>query len=611
MPTSTIKFTSPKQHAGQIYAVGSQITIDSSTADMYVADGVAVFVSKAVLNDGNVPISLDPASGAAGAYRGTYWAVANGYAPKGTKTSDIQAAINAAISDGVPMVVLSPFVTYTYDTPITLNIAKCGLVGQATAIDCSAMTASAGPALTIDYSFAGAAGWQKQANKTHPLEGFRLTGPGKGVAGCSAIYVNGTNASPSLGARPTMRDILLTDFEVLLDGKDRFFLTQMYSVELYAAKIGIRQQAGTDAGENCAMFGCTMSSIDLCFHLLDGSSEWFLSGGTSIDYVNQLCVMQGSPSRLVLSDCHVEPRGANAGDGNYVLDGSGADARAVVAGRDSFIDIDGNGSLFLMKGSWWDINNSGGAGPYAFQNLVNLRHKNARATFRDNSMQNMANTANCFWTGIGKCIVTNTHFQDNPSMPSRISDQAFGNALRDGGVEDSTLEDLWYISKDTATITSRTTGTNISIARSTTQKRSGSSSLAVTKVASGSGQISVLIPVTPGEKLSVFGYLYNPSASGITGAVYADIRWANVLGLDSNGVPIISSSSGVAFHASVTPTIAPTNTWNSFAIKTYDNGASGEPCAPAWATHLRLTLNCDSMSAAGTFYIDDLAVSRW
>lgn len=65
MPISTIKFIRPKQHAGVIYDVGSQITVDSATADLYVADGVASFVSKAQTNDSGVPVVATLAGGAA------------------------------------------------------------------------------------------------------------------------------------------------------------------------------------------------------------------------------------------------------------------------------------------------------------------------------------------------------------------------------------------------------------------------------------------------------------------------------------------------------------------------------------------------------------------
>lgn len=558
---------------------------------------------------GNVAtLATDAAGNVVGTVIGNSVRALPGIAPSALSTSAIQAAHDAAVAMGGGVVELSPFSVYVYNTPITWNLALVGLVGNMAKIDATSMPASTGPLITLDYVYPGAVGVQKFLSSTHPFKDILLSGPGKTVAGNSAIYVNGTTASPSLGVRPSMYNVYFDSFNVGLDGKDRFFLAQLYSPNFYNCNIAIRQQAGTDAGENCSIYGGTFGQCNLKFHLVDGSSEWFVYG-TSLDYSNQLCVMQGTPSRLELTNCHIEPRGSNAGDGVYVIQGTGADARAAVAGVDSYIDIDGNGSRFLMTGGWFDINNSGGAGPYSFDHLVKVRHVNSRATFRDVSMQNMSNTTNNFWTGSGKVVVTNTHLQDNPSMPTRITDQSFGNALRDGGIEDSTLEDLWYISKDTAAITSRVTGTNITIARSTAQKRSGSSSLLVTKVGAGSGQISVLVPVTPGEKISVSGYSYIHTTGGVTGNVYVDMRWANVLGLDGNGVPIISSAAGVAYHASSSVTMT-TGTWNAFSMKTFDNGASGEPCAPSWATHVRVTFNCDS-AAAGAFYLDDMVISRW
>jgi hypothetical protein len=518
--------------------------------------------------------------------------------PDGLTSADLQAAHDRALAEGMSLNLAGQ--TYKITSPLTFKPNRVHIIGADATFDCSEMTGDYAVLLhatAADPSF---------DQKSRSISNITFAGPGMAVSGKAAIRLSGSVAGRS--ARPTFYNVNIHGFEVGIDLINYAYLTQFYSSAWRNCKIAIRQSSGIDAGENCYLVGCEISLCDLAFHLIDGSSEWFASG-CSFDYIDQLLVAVGVPSRLHLTDCHIEPRGADDGSGLYVLDGSGTDPRAPVATKDSFIDIDGNGSFLKMSGGWFDINNSGGVGPYAYDHLVKVRNNNSFAMFRDVSMQNMANTSNKFWTGTGQCIVTGAQTQHTPAMPSRITDQTFGNVLRDGGLEDGAINDLWYVSKDTATITSRLTGTNITLARSTAQKRSGASSMLVTKVSSGSGQVSILVPVKQGDRLSVFGYSF--LAAGAGGAIFADCRWANMLGLDSNGVPIISSASGVPFHASTTLS-ATTGSFQPFEIKTYDNGASGEPCAPAWVTHMRISFNLDNVSVSSTLlYLDDVHVSRW
>lgn len=517
--------------------------------------------------------------------------------PASNTSAALQEAHDYAIDNGLILDLAGA--TYDITTPVTLKPHRVIIEGGGATIDADNMTAAY--ALFIQ-AMSGDAPYDQ---KSYSIRNLTIKGPDS-TADIAGIRWSGSVANRSV--RPSFYNVNTYGFGQGIDLINYAYLGGFESCSWRNCKIAIRQSAGTDAGENCAMSKCVVSLCDLVFHLIDGSSEWFASK-CSFDYIDQLVVATGAPSRLHLSNCHIEPRGADDGSGLYMLNGSGSDPRAPVATKDSFIDIDGNGSHFLMTGGWFDVNNSGGVGPYAYDHIVNLRNNNSFAKFTDVSMQNMANTANKFWTGTGQCVVEGLQTQHTPAMPSRITDQTFGNALRDGGIEDGSIPDLWYVSKDTAAITSRATGTNITLARSTVQKRTGASSMLITKIAAGSGQVSILVPVRQGQRLSVFGYSYLNAAAG--GSIFADCRWANMIGLDANGVPIIQSAAGVSSHASVTLS-ATTGSFQPFEIKTYDNGASGEPCAPAWATHMRISFNLDSVSVANTLlYLDDLHVSRW
>jgi hypothetical protein len=512
--------------------------------------------------------------------------------PYDTISSELQRAHDAAIAEGRPLDLKGQ--TYDITSRVTLRPNRLNIQGNYASFNCTNMTDTEAvlmQAAAEDTPYDGKAG---------ALMHVKFSGPGS----ATALKVSGEVANRS--ARPTLYNVTFSDFDVGVDMVNYAYLSQFIVCEWRNMNICIQQSAGTDAGENCAIYGGAAFNSNLAVRLVDSTSEWF-AFGFSVDYTNQLALLQGAPSHLSLSCCHVEPRGKSDTGDRFILAGTGADSRAAVATKDSYIDIDGNGSNFSMYGGKFDVNNSGGLGKYAYDHLVNVRHKNSYGIFRDVWMQNMDNTANQFWVGPGLVTLSGTKMQSIPSMMSRLTAEPRGNALRDGGMEDSTLQDLWYVSKDTATITSRTTGTNITVARSTVQKRSGASSLLFTKVGAGSGQVSCIIPATPGRMFSVFGYSFLSSAPG--GSLFAECRWANCLGLDANGVPIVVSAAGVPVHSDVTLS-STTGSWQPFEIKVYDDGTSGDFACPAWANCMRLVINMDSVGAL-PLYLDDLVVSPW
>lgn len=494
--------------------------------------------------------------------------------------------------------------TYTISQSFTLNIAHASIAARRNVFDASGLTS--GQALILDYNYPGAAGYQKYLGRTSAITGgIRIAGPGKGVAGVSGIYQNGTQSSPtSNGVRPTLKNIFVHGFEQGFVTKDRAYLGSLESVDIYDCRVGIRQMAGTDAGEGMKMTGGTIFQCDLMLWMEDDSSEWVYDT-VSFDYSSQLLVATNT-CRQFFNKAHFENRGADAGDGIYIISGSGSDPRAVVAGRDSFIDVDGNGSIVMFDGGSFDVNNLGGNGPYAYDHLINVRHKNAVVYVDKQFWSNAANTANKVAVGAGRAIPYSLNTKNVHGMPTRWSDQAHNTCLADGGFEDAAgFQDLWSVSKDTAAITSRTAGTNISISRSTAQKYAGSASMKVTKVGAGSGQVSVYLPIRPGCRRAATGRIYRPSAGGMTGSIFGDLRWCAMAGVDGNGVPVALK---VGSYFSSCTMSATTDAWVQFTMSIFDNGATGEPMAPEWATHLKLTLNCDSGSA-GDLYFDDMAVS--
>lgn len=565
MPAGLVRFTVAQANTGTITVTpGAGVTFggaSSTTATTprliveEVLPGVYVGTATAPFPLASNGTSLDAATKAALLASGFLSGTSQLYT--GTTVSGLIAA-----HDVVNLMSYGGFVecqhgaVLTGDVAITnWNFAKVGIKGNGARLDYGSGLPGVLDYTRFNYQWPSAVGEQKSLGRMHTISHLNIHGPGRGgVGSISTCGVVIDGSQDPLGASPCMPYLHVEGFDIAVDLRNRAYLVELERPTLYNNNIAIRQSAALDAGENCSIRGGVIANNRLGFHLLDGSSEWFLYG-VSLDYMSQLVVGQGSPCRMQLFGCHVELRGANLGtdNGNYVLDGTGYDLRAMIQGvsslsdgltvgftpistntgavsvntppwgavpvktwvstvggavrdlnagesangvtmefqynvangcwiwnqtrtnwaipylsdvttsdgnsyttsaiitRDSVVDITGDGSYFLMHGGWWDINGSGGPGPYAFRQLVNVRHVNSKADFRDVSMSNMANTNNCFWTGPGWCSISNLQTAASPSMPTRWTDQGRGNALQDPGIGDGAIEDYWCVTQDTIT----------------------------------------------------------------------------------------------------------------------------------------------------------------
>jgi hypothetical protein len=468
--------------------------------------------------------------------------------------------------------------------------------------------------LRLTNTLSAPAGANRYRTKLHSISRLQISGPGAGVTAKSGLVLDSDTAG--MGPRASLKSVFVHGFPVLVDMQDQGYLANFHDCEFYDGLIAYRQSAGTDAGENVVFSGANIiHSVGLAFHLIDNTSEVFYKG--SVDYIKQLCVITGAPSRLFISG-HIEPRGANlvSDDGNYVLSGSGSDVRAVVSTKDSFIDIDGNGSLVVIDG-WFDINNSGGVGPYAFDHLVNVRHANSKCIIRG-SAQNWANTANRWWVGAGRAWTESLHTQTTPAMPSRGTTVAAGNCLFDPQVATS-VRDLWCLFRDGAAITNRLTGTNGTITRTNVVTDGNNGALTLTKTGGAAApfRVAAFVPARPGDRFSSFFRAHR--VAGFTGNIFASLHWACVTGFDGNGIPVLGDPStgspftlGSAFSPLFADTTlsATTGSYLDVAIPLIQASISADESCPDWATHCILQINADA-PPAGVLHLDNITITRW
>lgn len=503
--------------------------------------------------------------------------------------ADLVAALAETATAAAPKKYAAvPGVTITLADPITINTATCAIDFQGALIDASAITGNS-KAITLTYEPSDFSAWQKYAQSRLKIENFALVGPGRNAAanidagdGTHGIYTQGRVevVLANRPVRPSISNFVVSGFDHGFTCDDVSFLGQLENPTIYDCRVGWRQLAATDSGENYRIFGGITQRCELGWLLEDGSSEWFVHGH-SVDYGIQLCLLRPSASwaRLGFTDCHIETRGDELGSdaGWYVSQGTGTDSRVPVPLRDSFIDVDGTGSFVYFHGGLLDLNDSGGAGPWTFSKLINVRHKNSGVRFLNCSPQSLQNTANLFSTGPGyvKHEGGQLMFPSSLTVPARLSDNPLNNRLFDAAIPTANIRDLWTIRRDTAEITNRWTGTNGSLARDNGITRAITIDYALTMSGTGLGTQTV----TANSSLPAF----SPMMLGRNFVVGSGV--GSITSVDSESQITISVS--VAF-ASTSIASGAAVARNTASLKVTKVGASGTnfeamcliPCRP-------------------------------
>lgn len=421
--------------------------------------------------------------------------------------------------------------------PFVYNQAKCGVHLRGGTLDLRAFANTR--AVTIKYSPQDTAAGNRGRHYMYEFAYGRVLGPGKDSTGSAGFFANGTIGDGvtlvggvplpvglNMSVRPVMHHLLLEAFAKGFEGQDAFYLSHMQNMMFYNNGIGFSQNAGTDSGETVTISKSAFANNYLAIYMADQGSELKVDS-TSVSYNRQCVCIDGNNIRVYLMNVHDEFRGANlaADNGNYALDGTTTDPRAPVAGKDSYYYVGGTNCYLRKTGGVIDANNSGGNGPYGWDNLCRVVDISSSADFIGVTPSNLANTNDKFGTGNGRIHFNETHIKPSELLPSRISDSANSNVLLDGGFEQAQIVDNIFICRDTAEIVDRLTGANISLSLSTAQKRNGSQSLLMTKAATGAGNWGILLPIRRRERGIFSGYFYVDPTPGTTGNMFISRYW--------------------------------------------------------------------------------------
>jgi len=264
-------------------------------------------------------------------------------------------------------------------------------------------------------------------------------------------------------------------------------------------------------------------------------------------------------------------------------------------------------SSFRMFGGYWVVNTIGGAGPYAYSHLVNVVDTNSQVHFVGTHFVNHRNTADLWATGNGQVKLRDVICFNVPLMPYRF--HLGNNLLLDGGGEQTTPRDFWYVYADaTGDGPSRMVGASgmavtTDAAPSGGGPRTGSRSIRLRKGNVGTSTtqtFAIIIPVAGlfGRRMCANFWAQSDSASGLH---QMSLLWGALRNQSAIERPVWAREDVFAtnfFSAAIPAATSPAN-WTQVAI----NNAG--LIVPHWATHLQLRIDLTLTTALSSLWIDD------
>lgn len=293
----------------------------------------------------------------------------------------------------------------------------------------------------------------------------------------------------------------------------------------------------------------------------------------SIDGNNIIFYRGNNGSRTYMKDCHIE-----------MLAGASQTTTPIqVEGNNCILNIDGGSIL------------ADGTTPFPYAAVFDIA-SGARVILGGGVLiNNLANTAGVLCSGAGSIFIRpgETATYNSGLNPIIVGTGGNFNLLADGAFAQASLQDNIALGSDTATITSRTAGTNISISRGTNGATPALAAVKAGGVGTTAGVV-ILTPCQPGQRMAASGQY--AASSSLTNNVFLFGAFANVV-YGANGVPIFLKFA-LQTGASITTL--------STTFVNFNTG--GQFVAPPWANCFLLNCNLNGLAAA-TFYLTNLVIT--
>jgi hypothetical protein len=487
-----------------------------------------------------------------------------GLSTSGTGAANRDALANALATN---QTVFVPKGTYFVTGSVDVNLGVQSFIGDDAILDFSANTGT-----TVAFNVGGNSGLAPgdlvpAGSYPNKFSGFVLLGDGK--AGSGAAASSTTVGLKVNAAHVSFMNVIVYGFGTGISIGTSGYIQSYYHVSVGQCAIGVLLVADAiDYAERVSFVNCTIYD-----NILGISNNSNVGGlyftNCSIDY-NVKTLDATNQAVTELHNTWVETIDAGAGNVQMTLSG---------------------GALFNMFGGRIMQNGPGGAHTQA-----GLFHTDASTVRMSNVfMFNTKNTANVLDSGSGNVWIEGTSSYGVSLLPTKLSPNG-GNKLSDPSFEAASIQDYWTITNDTAPITNRFSGTNVSIALSSTYAHSGSQSLRITKGAGAAlGGVSLLVPAKPGSRMGFTGHYKLPAASPecyiSQYAVYVPHTFdTNVPNI---GKTLLFDTIGIGNSAS--------------PIDWTEIGTGMDRVIPSWANYYLIDINIYFLS--GDLYLDDFYVN--
>lgn len=268
---------------------------------------------------------------------------------------------------------------------------------------------------------------------------------------------------------------------------------------------------------------------------------------------------------------------------------------------ESPFQISGEGSMLTVRGGWLlntkDVTN--------FQYIV---EGDGNSKFEDMKFHNLRTLSGQFAsdTGIHEVIIGSTNTQQGFNF-AKI--QSSHNALLDGSFEEASIVDLVWVRS--GTITDRWNSDHMKLELDTTNFKSGTKSLKVTKLrgANITGTFALGLPLNRFDRVRKFPFIEWSKAKlntvGAGGTVTIKFYWANLLVTSDTQPPKVLKSVLASQTDNVFNNAAVTN-WSK-SMSYGDNKILYNP--PGWATHIMMEFqayNYDGANGTAPFNLDEV-----
>lgn len=427
------------------------------------------------------------------------------------------------------------------------------------------------------------------------IEGFTLVGLSTGSQTHHGIDINMSPASATRAPRPTVRNVTIDGFDRQIRHRNFAYLATFMNGICNNGLKALSMEGGTDQGEQTNFDKWVFGNSNIGLYI-DTQPETGVAenvdvnfDGCSFDYNTQQIVFASGYGRVRFKPgCHFE---WNSTTSNAPFDMSTAASNRLLWLFDSpniFHTGTKNWRTAFVVGNNHDVR----VKDYYAHNLTGLGVQmttNKSPTSGETVVTTLATV-----TGTGRFKANDILDLTSTSLPRTPSVNPANNWLADGGFENATLVDLWYV---------RSGGVG-ALTRVTSEFHTGAASLQcpITTGAATAKQVAVLVRKR-GRFVGVSAFTKLSAGSGSF-----DLKIAPV-------VCKVETAPGTAPTPEYTGTLTTLNTSTPSAAGWSNVGQAGNQSRyelPEWATHALIVFDLYNINnSGGNLFLDDVHVETW